>query len=237
MFKINCLVYLFAVISIFIGAYKEFIIINTLIIIHELGHMLVAKIFKVEINKIYIYPLGGITKLNMDLNIHPLKEFIIIIAGPIFQFIAYYILINIFKKEIVEIYHYGILFFNLLPIYPLDGGKIINLIISSFLPFKKSLKISVYLSYLFIMIIIFKSNNVKLNLIITIILLIVLAVKEELKINYKYNKFILERYLNNYRFKKSKIINNENNLYRNKRHLLKINDKYYLEKEYFYKKQ
>ena len=116
MFKINKLVYFFAIISILIGAYKEFIIINTLIIIHEFGHLLAAKIFKVEVDKIYIYPLGGITKLNMNLNIHPLKEFVIVLMGPLFQYISYFILINLFEKEIVQAYHYGILLFNLLPI-------------------------------------------------------------------------------------------------------------------------
>lgn len=236
MFKVNFLVYIFAIISILIGAYKEFIIINTLIIIHEFGHMLIAKLYKVEVDKIYIYPLGGITKLNMNLNIHPLKEFIIIISGPLFQFIAYIFLITLFEKEIVNVYHIGILLFNLLPIYPLDGGKLLNIIMSSFIPYKKSLKLSVYLSYIFIIFIFIRNNNIKLNMIITIILLMILVIKEELKIEYKYHKFILERYLNNYHFKKSSIITNENNLYRNRRHLFKIKDKYYLESEYLYKK-
>ena len=236
MFKINKLVYFFAIISILIGAYKEFIIINTLIIIHEFGHLLAAKIFKVEVDKIYIYPLGGITKLNMNLNIHPLKEFVIVLMGPLFQYIAYFILINLFEKEIVQTYHYGILLFNLLPIYPLDGGKILNIIISSFIPYKRSLKLSAYLSYVFILLVVINYKEIKLNIIITTLFLTTLAVKEQLKINHKYNKFILERHLNNYRFNKSKIISNDNDLYRNRRHLLRINGKYYLENEYFYKK-
>ena len=236
MFKINFLVYFFALLSIFIGAYKEFIIINVLIVIHELGHMSLAKLFNIDVDKIYIYPLGGITKLNMNLNIHPIKELIIIISGPLFQNVAYFLLVNIFDNEIVLTYHLGILLFNLLPIYPLDGGKILNIVISNFIPFKKSLRLSCYLSYFFILLVFIKYNEIKFNIIITVVLLIVLTIKEQRKINYKYNKFILERYLNNFSFKKSKIITNENNLYRNKRHLLKINDKYYTEREFFYKK-
>lgn len=209
---------------------------NTLIIIHELGHCISAKLFNVEVDKIYIFPLGGITKLNMELNINPIKEFFILIAGPIFQNIAYLLLVLLFNKDLVLKYHIGIILFNLLPIYPLDGGKIIELFFEKYIPYKKALKLSAFVSYLFIIILFIKSNNIKLNVLVTITLLLLLVLKEHKKINYKYNKFKLERYLNNYKFKKSRIITNENDLYRNNRHLLKINDKYYLESEYFAKK-
>lgn len=50
--------------------------------------------------------------------------------------------------------------------------------------------------------------------------------------DYLFNKFLLERYLNNYKFKKIKIINNKNNMYKDKRHMLKDKNKYILEKDY-----
>lgn len=198
--------------------------------------MVFAKIFRVEVDKIYIYPLGGITKLNMELNINPIKELIILLAGPLFQNIAYLILIILFDKNLVLTYHLGILLFNLLPIYPLDGGKLINLLFEKFIPYKKSLEYSIIVSYLFILVIFIKSNSLKLNILITIVVLLLLVRIEHKKINYKYHKFKLERYLNKYNFKHSKLITNENDLYRNNRHLLKINDKYYLEEEFFAKK-
>lgn len=222
--------------SILIGSYKEFIIINILIIIHELGHYLISRIFNVEVDKIYIYPLGGITKLNMDLNINPLKEFIIIIFGPLFQNIAYLILIKLFNKELVLNYHLGILLFNLLPIYPLDGGKLLELLFEKFIPYKKSLKLVSIISYIFILVLLLKTKYIKLNIVITIILLIILVSNEYKKINYKYNKFKLERYLKKYHFKDSKLIFDEDDFYRNNRHLIKINGKYYTENDYFMKK-
>ena len=60
--------------------------------------------------------------------------------------------------------------------------------------------------------------------------------KEELKIEYTYNKFLLERTLYNFKFKKKKIIKNINNFYRNKAHIIKEHDKYYLEKDFLEKK-
>ena len=173
----------------------------------------------------------------MDLNINSIIELIILIGGPLFQFIAYYLLIGLLPSDykLISMYHYSILLFNLLPIYPLDGGRIIKILFDKFISYKRSLKLTIYLSYFFIFIIIIKCKNLKLNIIIMIILLLVLIIIEHRKVNYIYNKFILERYLNNYNFKKSKIITNINNLYRGKNHLIKDKNIYYLEKEYLEK--
>ena len=214
----------------------EFIIIFTIIIIHELGHVIFARLLGVKVKNIYIYPLGGVSKFNMDLNINPIKELLILLGGPLFQFLSLF-LIYLFKdkKEVIIIYHYSILLFNLLPIYPLDGGRLINILFQIFISYKRSIKLSIIFSYLLLLIIILKSN-LKGNIIIMIIFLFSLIIKESKRINYLYNKFILERYLNNYNFKSSKIINNINNLYRGKKHLIKDNNIYYLEKEYLDKK-
>ena len=195
-----------------------------------------AYTFKIEIKEIYIYPLGGISKLNIDLNINPIKEFLILIMGPLFQLLGSYILIKImpYNKEIINIYNYGILGFNLLPIYPLDGGKVLKLVLDNFINYKNSFKLTIIISYL-IVFIIWLINKCTINILVMIFFLILLITKENKKINYYYHKFILERYLNNYKFKKSRIISNDNNFYRNKKHIIKSNDKYYLEREYLEK--
>ena len=195
-----------------------------------------AYIFKIEIKEIYIYPLGGISKLKIDLNINPIKEFLILIMGPLFQLLGSFILIRImpYNKEIINIYNYGILGFNLLPIYPLDGGKLLKLVLDNFITYKNSFKLTIIISYL-IVFIIWLINKSTINILVMISFLVLLITKEKSKLNYYYQKFILERYLNNYKFKNSKIISNDNNFYRNKKHIIKSNDKYYLEREYLEK--
>ena len=79
---------------------------------------------------------------------------------------------------------------------------------------------------------IFTYQELKINVIIISIYLIIQIIRSYKKIETYYNKFLLERYLNNYHFTKSKLINSKNNFYRNNRHLLNINGKYYLEKDY-----
>ena len=195
-----------------------------------------AYILGIKINEIYIYPLGGISKFNMDLNISINKELLILINGPLFQHLAYLFLLLIIPnyKDLINTYHYSILIFNLLPIYPLDGGKLIKLLLNKIINYKSSLKLIIYLSYL-VTIILFIISNKNISIFIMLSLLLILIKKEHNKIDYIYNKYLLERYLNNYNFKSNKIINDIKNLYRDKTHLIYKNNKYILEKEYLEK--
>ena len=195
-----------------------------------------AYVLGIKINEIYIYPLGGISKFNMDLNISIKKELLILINGPLFQCLAYTLLLLLMptKKELINTYHYSILVFNLLPIYPLDGGKLVKLLLNKIITYKNSLKLVINLSYI-VTILLLITNKKNISIFIMISLLLILITKEKNKIDYIYNKYLLERYLNNYKFKSNKIINNINKLYRDKNHLIHTNNKYYIEKEYLEK--
>lgn len=198
-----------------------------------------AKILKVEVDKIYLYPLGGISKFCLPLNASIFKELIILIAGPLSQLLASYILIKVLPQYSNLTYNYnlGILIFNLLPIYPLDGGKLIHLLFSTIMPFEKSLRVAIIISYITITTYFFINLKTLTISIVIISMFLTYKVTEEYKqIKYVYEKFILERYLNNYNFKKSKLITNYKNFYKNKRHLIRENNIYYLEKEYLEKK-
>ena len=139
-----------AIVAILTASFIPFIIISSLIVFHELGHFLIAILFKIDVDKIYIYPFGGISKFNIPLNYSIFKELIILISGPIFQEIMKCLLLIIMPRyhQYIIIYHYGILIFNLLPIYPLDGGKFVQLILSIFIPYKRSLNIAIKISYI-----------------------------------------------------------------------------------------
>lgn len=198
-----------------------------------------AKALLVPVDKIYLYPLGGISKFFLPLNSSLIKEFLILIAGPLSQELAKVILVCLMPRyhNLIITYHYGILIFNLLPIYPLDGGKLVHLFFSSLIPFEKSLKVSLIISYLTIITyFIICLPTLKLNNIIVITFLMSKVIGEHKQIKYIYEKFILERYLNNYNFKRSKLINNYDNFYKNHRHLIKEEGIYYTEKEYLDKK-
>lgn len=199
-------------------------------------------LFKVEPDKIYIYPFGGISKFNLSLNEDLSKEFLILLMGPLSQFIFSLVLVKIpffsHYSEIINIYNYTILGFNLLPIYPLDGGKLLNIILSFKESFNRSLTITLIVSYIavFIFGICFIFRDLSLNIIITISFLIFKVTTEWKNKKYLTDKFLLERYLHKYKFKKRKNVNSINDFMRNRNHIVKIGDKYYTEKEVLYKK-
>ncbi len=222
--------------------YKQFFIIFSLIIVHELGHFLVAFLFRWEIDKINIYPYGGCVKFNASLNKPIYQEFLILISGPLFQLLLFFIYgilynyhyINYRDFLNIQSYNYILLAFNLLPIYPLDGGKLFNLLTNYYFCYKKSNTIVIIASYIITIILILKYNNY--NLLLMSGLIFFENTKYLKNQRYLYNKLLLDRYLNNYNFKKYRIINNYKNMYREKRHIIKNNNSYITEKDYLIKR-
>lgn len=204
----------------------------SLLIIHEFGHAITGIILGYKLIKIDFYPLGGVTILDLPINISLLKEILILIMGPITQIIGYLLLRNIFPY--IRLYHYTLLIFNLLPLYPLDGGKIINIIFNYKFNYLNSFKITYYISII-TMIILFIYNIFffNLNLFLMISILLFKLIKIYKNRYYYYHKLLLERYLYSYHFKKIKNIKNINSLYRDRYHYINfMKEEKYL-KNYF----
>ena len=192
-----------------------------------------------KIYKILIYPLGGISKFSTSYNISLFKEFIILLFGPLFQILGWLLLIHLFpeKEVLISTYHYGILFFNLLPIYPLDGGKLLCLVFHTIFSYKKAFYFTFCVGYLLLLwFFIFTVFSFSFNVLFLSVFLLIKLMKEYQQIPYFYEKFLLERYLNHYYFKKSKLIRDSDKFCRGYRHLIKEGDFYYLEDEYLEKK-
>ncbi len=112
------------------------------IIIHELGHTLVAKRNNLEIKKITLFLFGGASNLT-DEPPNAAAEFKMAVAGPLFSiiigsiFIAIAAIINLFKPNVSILplvfalgsINYGLAIFNLLPGFPLDGGRVLRSLI------------------------------------------------------------------------------------------------------------
>lgn len=217
--------------------FKDIILYFYLIVIHELGHFFTGYLLGWRNSKIKFYVYGGCTNFNIDINHKSIEEFFVLIMGPIFQILGTIVLglILVKQKDIYLLYKYSItlLCFNLLPIYPLDGGKLINLIFNKFLSFRRSFVLSIISSIIIILLVIVLSikYNLKLNFIYIFIFLFYKVIEELRKKNYYYQKFLLERYLYNYNYKKYKIIFNIKDMMKEKRHVISYKNRYFSEKE------
>lgn len=222
------------------GYFSNLLIFTSIIIIHELGHYLIAKLNKLEPVLITIYPFGGVTKINNLINTKTEKELMVALAGVSFQAIYYLLIIVLHHNYIIrdylfnafKEYHYHILIFNLLPIYPLDGSKIINLIMNKFIPYKLTHKITILISIITLIILII-TNYYQFNYTTILIVSIIIdnLTKYYKNINYLFNKFLLERYLYKFNLHKPKTITKITDMYKEKYHIIKEKNTYLTEKQ------
>ena len=91
-------------------------------------------------------------------------------------------------------YNTTILLFNLLPIIPLDGSKVLNILLNTIIPFKKSHILTIYISFIsvFILIILYYKD---INMIMMSILLIIMIRNEYLRSYDRFGfRFIRKKY-------------------------------------------
>ena len=164
--KIDFKIFLFLFLFLITSQIEIYITLMIFAIIHELGHLLMGLILGFKTEEIKLSPVGIQIKFKVsseEYNIKinkgtPLciKRAIIALAGPINNFIIAVIVIILGKINInfQSTYMYQILIysnfliamFNLIPIYPMDGGRVLNEIIKLFFGNKVAYKITYIVS-------------------------------------------------------------------------------------------
>lgn len=138
--RIDLKILIFFAIFYFTNQIKIYITIMFFCLLHELGHILAGIILKMRPEKIEIMPCGlsstfraNLNDLNCKIkngNALELKKIIIALAGPIVSLILVilvtYIDIPYVTKQDSIYSNILIILFNLMPLYPLDGGRIIK---------------------------------------------------------------------------------------------------------------
>lgn len=161
------------------GYFQYAIISFIIVIIHEISHSLVAILLGYKIEEIAIFPLGGVVKLNKLMGVNPQHEILIASVGPlsniVMALIAYAMFLNFrLTNELMVYFIYAniiITITNLLPILPLDGGRIVRCYLGYLIGMKNSTRILITVSkfitsLLFIMGLYFMQYNI-LNLFIS----------------------------------------------------------------------
>jgi len=112
------------------------------LIAHEVSHSLVARLFGLRVGGITLFIFGGVAELETE-PVSPKSEFWIAIAGPAMSFSiagGAYVVANTLagmavSTVLVEFFNYLALVnlvlagFNLVPAFPLDGGRIMRAIL------------------------------------------------------------------------------------------------------------
>ena len=168
--RIDLKIIVVILIFLFTGQLKTYCIIMFFCFLHEFGHIITAKLFKMQIEKIEILPCGfSASFFSYNLSgvpkVFSMQELLVALAGPIvslilalsFQYIDDTNFTILTKQEIVYS-NILILIFNLLPLYPLDGGRIVKSLIYLFLGKKKAEKYTNNISFIFLIIVTFMGS-------------------------------------------------------------------------------
>lgn len=211
----------------FLAGYFEYVYLFLItILIHECGHMIFAKIIGFKFDKIILYPFGGITIYNEDLNVNSNKELFVLLGGIIFQLLFFILIIILYNNlyitehtfKIIKKINIILVSFNFMPVIPLDGGKLTNIILDKLFSYRLSNIISIIISIFFICLFILKNKTI-FGIILTLFLIKSIII-EITNLKYKYNKFLLERYINKYKFKKTIIVSNIYKMKRDRKHII-----------------
>ncbi|HOZ68152.1 MAG TPA: site-2 protease family protein [Chitinophagaceae bacterium] len=118
-------------------SYKILLLITAIVLIHEMGHFLAMKIFRYNELGIFFIPLLGAYVSGSKREVSQLQSAIILLAGPLpgiligigcFYLSRFSPGLSPFGLDLEQIAKLFILLnlINLLPIYPLDGGQLLN---------------------------------------------------------------------------------------------------------------
>jgi Zn-dependent protease len=125
------------------------------VLLHELGHALAARQFGIGTRDIILLPIGGVASLErMPRN--PFQELWIAVAGPLVNVvIAATVFIglqyaslpanNLFRWFLnnLVIANTMLVVFNMIPAFPMDGGRVFRSLLAIFFPFSTATSIAV----------------------------------------------------------------------------------------------
>ena len=130
--KINLQIFLFIIIFILTHQIEIYGWIMLFAFIHELGHMMAGLILRLKPKSLNVMPFGiSITFETYEYKkLIEIKKILIATAGPLINLIiciiASVLHINAETKQLIIYSNILIVLFNLLPLYPLDGGRILK---------------------------------------------------------------------------------------------------------------
>ena len=113
----------------YISPLRVFLPFLTMALLHELGHLAALAMLGVEVKRIRLGALGTTIETGA---LPPVQEIVCALAGPAVNLLCFWAL----KERFFGAALFSLLFgcYNLLPVYPLDGGRALRALLCLWLP-------------------------------------------------------------------------------------------------------
>lgn len=131
--KISLSFYIVIAVCLFFKILDIFLYSFIFVFFHEIAHIIVARKFGIKCKKIFITPIGQIAILDKVERLSRNKKLLIVSSGIILNLIFAFIFsfYTDEKMQLIKNINLSIAFFNILPIYPLDGGRFLQYYLGS----------------------------------------------------------------------------------------------------------
>jgi stage IV sporulation protein FB len=206
-YRFHPLFILMMMFSIITGYFIELITLFGVVFIHELGHVAMAKSFGWHVKEVQLLPFGGVAVVEESGNIPAFEELWVALAGPAQNAWMAGFAFGMMKLSGGDSFWWGyflqanllIGLFNLLPILPLDGGKILVSLLSFRVCYYKTLHICAWFSLCFSCGIVMYAfmrigtNGVQLNLLMIGLFLVYSNWMSYRHIPYQFRRFLMSR--------------------------------------------
>ncbi|RUT27822.1 Zn-dependent protease [Paenibacillus zeisoli] len=194
--------------SVLTGRFLELIALFGIVFVHELGHVAAARWFGISVLSVTMLPFGGNAVMEDTGNITAGKEIVIALAGPFQNLVLIGITLLLHQNAVWEgafpdyfiQCNMLIALFNLLPILPLDGGKISQALCSLSLPYHSTIlwctRVSVLFSGLVIIYAVgpwLMGGALQLNLLLIGSFLLYSNLTDYRNVHYRFLRFLMNR--------------------------------------------
>lgn len=120
------------ILSYYLGSLSTFLMSFGVVLVHELFHLLTSLILGADVKSIIILPFGMTLRLSHDVMRHPKKEIAIALSGPfanvLMLFVAEFLVPSV-NLSVFKVINWSVLILNLIPVPPLDGGRVLRAVI------------------------------------------------------------------------------------------------------------
>ena len=189
-----------------LGVLGQVLIIFGLVLYHETAHVLAARRYGIKVREVELLPFGGVARLEQMLEAKPSVEIRVALAGPLSNFFLFLISLLLFPQianspwgKLFLQANLTLAFFNLLPAFPLDGGRIfrslaagrIGLSQATFLAVRWGKRIAVGIGLLGLAGLYWRINDI--NPLILAIFLYGVSCREEADFHYLFLRYLLRK--------------------------------------------